>query len=42
MYDDPRLGLDWPLPVSVISEKDQKFPPLGQFETDLKRRMSAR
>ena len=23
-YDDPRLGLTWPLPVSVISDKDEK------------------
>ncbi len=22
-YDDPRLGLKWPLPVAVISDKDQ-------------------
>ena len=23
LYNDPRLGLKWPLPVTVISEKDQ-------------------
>ena len=28
MYDDPRLGLQWPLPVTVISDKDQKFRSL--------------
>ena len=28
-YDDPRLGLKWPLPVSVISLKDQGFRPLS-------------
>jgi dTDP-4-dehydrorhamnose 3,5-epimerase len=22
-YDDPELGIDWPLPVSVISERDR-------------------
>ena len=22
-YDDPRLGLEWPLPMSVMSEKDK-------------------
>ena len=27
MPDDPRLGLQWPLPV-VISEKNQKFSSL--------------
>lgn len=41
MYNDPSLGLSWPLPVTVISEKDQKFPPLASIETELKRRMSA-
>ena len=40
MYNDPRLGLHWPLPVAVISEKDQKFPPLDQVETELRRKMS--
>lgn len=25
-YDDPEFGIDWPLPVSVISEKDQAWP----------------
>ena len=28
-YDDPRLAIDWPLPVAVISERDRKLPPLG-------------
>jgi dTDP-4-dehydrorhamnose 3,5-epimerase len=27
-YDDPRLGLTWPLPVTLISEKDQAAPLL--------------
>ena len=40
LYDDPRLGLKWPLPVSVISEKDQKFRPFDDVEPELKRRMS--
>ena len=39
MYNDPRLGLKWPLPVSVISEKDQKFGLLEQVEPELKKRM---
>ena len=25
-YDDPALGINWPLPVTVISEKDQAWP----------------
>jgi dTDP-4-dehydrorhamnose 3,5-epimerase len=39
MYNDPRLGLNWPMRVTVISEKDQKFPLLDQFETELKQKM---
>jgi dTDP-4-dehydrorhamnose 3,5-epimerase len=27
-YDDPALGLDWPLPVSMISDKDASWPLL--------------
>src|SRR5689334_19539100 len=40
MYNDPRIGLKWPIAVSVISEKDQKFPLLDRFEAELKRKMS--
>jgi dTDP-4-dehydrorhamnose 3,5-epimerase len=40
LYDDPSLKLNWPLPVSVISEKDQKFPLYREIEGGLKRRMS--
>ena len=28
-YDDPRLGIEWPLVVSVVSEKDKLWPLLG-------------
>jgi dTDP-4-dehydrorhamnose 3,5-epimerase len=28
-YDDPALALSWPLPVTVISEKDTRWPLLG-------------
>lgn len=27
-YDDPKIGIEWPIPVSVISEKDQSWPAL--------------
>jgi dTDP-4-dehydrorhamnose 3,5-epimerase len=40
MYDDPRLGLTWPLPVTVISEKDQMFERLDRIESELKRKMA--
>jgi len=39
-YDDPKLGLSWPLPVSVISDKDQVFRPLSEIEDEVKRRMT--
>jgi dTDP-4-dehydrorhamnose 3,5-epimerase len=39
MYNDSRLGLEWPLPVTVVSDKDKSFPPLDQIETELRRRM---
>jgi dTDP-4-dehydrorhamnose 3,5-epimerase len=38
-FNDVRLGLKWPLPVSVISDKDQEWRPLDQVEDDLKNRM---
>jgi dTDP-4-dehydrorhamnose 3,5-epimerase len=40
MHDDPRLSLEWPLPVTVISEKDQKFKLLDEIEPELRRRMT--
>jgi dTDP-4-dehydrorhamnose 3,5-epimerase len=38
-YDDPRLGLDWPLPVTAISARDRSFRPLAKIEEELRRRM---
>jgi dTDP-4-dehydrorhamnose 3,5-epimerase len=38
-HADPRLGLRWPLPVSVISEKDASWRRLDEIEADVKRRM---
>jgi dTDP-4-dehydrorhamnose 3,5-epimerase len=29
-YDDPAFGLSWPLPVSVISEKDAAWPAFDE------------
>jgi dTDP-4-dehydrorhamnose 3,5-epimerase len=40
MYDDPRLGLEWPLPVTVMSEKDQAWASLDATEDEIVRRMS--
>ena len=38
-FDDPRLGLRWPLPVAVISPKDLAWRPLSDVEDDLHSRM---
>src|SRR5712692_5804452 len=40
LYSDPLLKLSWPLPVTVISEKDAAWPSLDMQEADLKNRMS--
>lgn len=42
MYNDPRLALEWPIPLAVISEKDTQWPLLDLIEGDLKSRMSIR
>lgn len=39
-YDDPRLGLTWPLPVTEITEKDRSFPLLSEGEPEIARRMT--
>jgi dTDP-4-dehydrorhamnose 3,5-epimerase len=40
LHDDPRLGLEWKLPVTVISERDRGFRPLAETEAELRRRMT--
>lgn len=40
LYNDPKLGLEWPLPVSVISDKDKVWKPLSEQEAELKRKMT--
>ena len=40
LYSDPRLKLDWPLPVSVISDKDKLWRTLDEQEAELKAKMS--
>lgn len=39
-YDDPKLRLSWPLPVTDVSDKDRSWPSLSEIEDDLTRRMS--
>jgi dTDP-4-dehydrorhamnose 3,5-epimerase len=39
MYNDPGLGLKWPLPVSVISDKDQAWKSFKDAEAEIRQRM---
>ena len=39
-YDDPRLGLTWPLPVGEMSVKDAGWQLLDDIEGELKQRMA--
>jgi dTDP-4-dehydrorhamnose 3,5-epimerase len=39
-YDDPRLGLTWPLPVTEMSEKDRAWALLDEIEAEVVRRMA--
>lgn len=29
-FDDPAIGIDWPLPVSVVAERDRNLPVLSR------------
>ena len=40
LYSDPRLGLAWPLPMTEISPKDEKWKLLADVEVELKQRMT--
>jgi dTDP-4-dehydrorhamnose 3,5-epimerase len=40
-FDDPALGLSWPLPVEEISPKDAAWDYFDKVGPELKRRMSA-
>lgn len=35
-YDDPKIGIKWPLEVTDISEKDQNHPLLGEDFSGIK------
>jgi dTDP-4-dehydrorhamnose 3,5-epimerase len=39
LYNDPILRLEWPLPVSEMSDKDRQWMPLAEAEDELKSRM---
>ena len=40
LHEDPALGLNWPMPISVISEKDRAFHPYESIERTLMWRMN--
>ena len=40
LYNDPLLGLEWPLSVTVISDKDRGWAPLDERRTTLATRMA--
>jgi dTDP-4-dehydrorhamnose 3,5-epimerase len=41
-YNDPRLAIEWPLPVTDITEKDQAWPLLAEAEEALAEKMGVR
>jgi dTDP-4-dehydrorhamnose 3,5-epimerase len=41
IYSDPQLGLKWPLPVTVISDKDQRWEQFRDQESTIRQRMKS-
>lgn len=41
-YSDPRLGLEWPVPVTDVSERDRAWPLLDEVEPRVRDRMRLR
>lgn len=39
-YDDPRLAIAWPLPVTDVSERDRAWRPVSLAEPELRLRMA--
>jgi dTDP-4-dehydrorhamnose 3,5-epimerase len=39
-YDDPALGVAWPVPVQVTSERDKQWKAYNEVQIELKARMS--
>jgi dTDP-4-dehydrorhamnose 3,5-epimerase len=39
LHDDARLGLQWPLPVTVVSDKDRRWRTLDGQEEEIRQRM---
>jgi dTDP-4-dehydrorhamnose 3,5-epimerase len=39
-HADPKLAIDWPLPVGLVSERDATLPTLAEARDELTRRMA--
>src|SRR3954462_14939286 len=39
-YDDPALGLTWPIPGTEMSDKDRVWPLLSEVEEEIKTKMA--
>ncbi|MEM4898403.1 MAG: dTDP-4-dehydrorhamnose 3,5-epimerase [Pyrobaculum sp.] len=35
-WDDPEIGIKWPIKEAIVSQKDSKCPPLREAETNFK------
>ena len=40
LFDDPRLGIAWPLAVTDMSDKDRRWRPIAAAEPALRQRMT--
>jgi dTDP-4-dehydrorhamnose 3,5-epimerase len=38
-HDDPALGIEWPLPVSRVSDRDRAWPLLDECSGELRQRL---
>jgi len=41
LHDDPRLGLQWPLSVTVVSDKDRLWKSLDEQREEIRQRMGS-
>jgi len=39
-HDDPRLAIAWPLPPTLMSDKDRQWRPLAEVEPVIRARMA--
>jgi dTDP-4-dehydrorhamnose 3,5-epimerase len=39
-FDDERIGIAWPLPIGEMSDRDRRWRPFAQIESELRQRMA--